>query len=164
MSILCRKTYKLRPALNKYGDGDMSNQKEKLKEWIKKYMMLPKELDTNVLDTVKEPLKDLIKLEENGKVRILVDNSSGLTAKDLITLYCIGKAFAKIADCVEDYAVSYRELLECLRLPNGTIAWALKELREENMLIPVEKGLYKINCLKIQDAVKLITGKLDIAF
>jgi hypothetical protein len=98
-------------------------------ERIKKEMISDHE---NAIEKNYELAKRLILLSKSGKVEIL--NKDKLNAKEQISLYLVGKLYAKVASLSTKESVDNTELLHELGMREGTLYPALKSLREEKVI------------------------------
>lgn len=108
----------------------------------------------------KEKVKQLIGITTDGKIIFKMDTTK-LLAKETICLYMIGKVYAKIAGYIDAETVTNKELIEALRLPEGTIGYTLKELRDEKLIIAEKTGVHHISHDKIGAVVDNILKKAE---
>jgi len=130
---------------------------EELKKWVKE------ELTVTEIDTIaknKEKVKQLIGITADGRIIFKVDTSR-LLAKEIICLYMIGKVYAQIVGYVDTESVTNKELIEALRLPEGTIGYSLKELRDERLIIAERTGVHHVSHDKIGDVLDNILKKFQ---
>lgn len=118
---------------------------EELKKWVKEELTVT---EVNELARYKEKVKELIGITSDGMIVFKVD-STKLSAKEIICLYMIGKVYAHVAGYVDEESVTNRELIEALNLPEGTIGYALKELRDRKIIIAEKAGIHRILYNKI---------------
>jgi len=118
---------------------------EELKKWIKE------ELTVSPVDDLvnsKDKVKEVLGISSDGKIVFKV-NLAKLTARETISLYMIGKVYAKVAGYVDTEAVTNKELIEELKLPEGTIGYTLKELQDERIIVAEKAGIHRILYAKI---------------
>jgi len=130
---------------------------EDLRKWVKEELTVT-EMDN--LAKNKEKVKQLIGITTDGRIVFKVDTSNFL-AKEVICLYMIGKAYALVAGYVEIETVTNKELIEALRLPEGTIAYTLKDLRDEKLIIAERTGIHHISHDKIGAVIDNILKKIQ---
>lgn len=128
---------------------------EDLKKWVKEELTVT-EIDT--LAKNKEKVKQLIGVTNDGRIIFKVDTSR-LLAKEIICLHMIGKAYAQIAGYTDTEAVTNKELIETLRLPEGTIGYTLKELRDEKVIVSEKTGVHHISHDKVEIVIDSILKK-----
>ena len=87
---------------------------------------------SNTLENSFEIAKQFIRVTRSGSVSII--GESDVSAKDMITLYLIGKLYAAEAELSDYNAVESAELESELRLASGTIKSALKRLRDNHII------------------------------
>ena len=129
---------------------------EELKKWVKEELTVT---EVNELTRHKEKVKELIGITSDGMVVFKVD-STKLTAKEIICLHIIGKVYAHVAGYVDEESVSNKELIEALNLPEGTIGYALKELRDRKFVIAEKTGIHRILYNKIGGILEDILKKV----
>jgi len=130
---------------------------EGLKKWVKEELTVT-EIET--LAKNKEKVKQLLGITTDGRIIFKID-ASKLLAKETICLYMIGKVYAQIAGYVDTESVTNKELIETLRLPEGTIGYTLKELRDEKLIIAERTGVHRISHDKIEAMLDNILKKIQ---
>jgi len=130
---------------------------EELRKWVKEELTVT-EIDN--LAKNKDKVKQLVGITTDGRIVFKVDASNFL-AKEVICLYMIGKAYALIAGYVETETVTNKELIEALRLPEGTIAYTLKDLRDEKLVIAERTGIHRISHDKIGVVIDNVLKKIQ---
>lgn len=112
---------------------------EELKKWIEEELTV-----SEISDLVKnkDRVKEVIRITKDGKILFNVDLTK-LSAKQIVCLYMIGKVYARVAGYVDTESVSNRELL-ALNMPEGTIGYTLKELRDERTIVAEKAGIHRI--------------------
>jgi len=140
------------------------NDKEGLKEWIERELILSSEKDeiAQALSEVKEDAKQYIRLLKETKGIRLLASTRDLPNKWKIYLYLVGKTFGFVADMFETDQVTNKELEESLKLPEGTIRSELKDLRDEGWIIQIEPGIHRLNYSKLTEAFQLIRGTIKL--
>lgn len=114
-----------------------------LEEWVKRELTIDLESE---LSKHKEKVKSLVKLSPSGEVIV---KNAGLSAKQKVLAYLIGKAYSNFAKYSSDIAVTNRELVNALRLPEGTVKYNLHELRNEGLITAKEEGVHQIKIAEI---------------
>jgi hypothetical protein len=84
--------------------------------------------------------KQFIRITKDGKVDI--PDKEKLTGEEQISLYLIGKLYAKEAGFAATAEVGNKELLDELGIPEGSLFPWLKNLRDGNKIKQVKKGQY----------------------
>jgi len=113
-----------------------------LDNWIREELTVDVE---KILSEYKEKVKNLISLTPSGEVLI---RASGLTAKEKIMVYLIGKTYANIVGYSEATATN-SEIKDTLSLREGTIRNCLFKLRNERLVTAVESGVHRIRIASI---------------
>ena len=136
---------------------NMGSNAKKLKEWIEKELMVSdnREELVSVLNSVKERVKNHLRLSKEGSIT-LRPQARKLQKCLQIYLYLIGKAYGYIADIFDDYDVTNEELEKKLKLPNGTVKYCLKELRDKGWIIPLKPGVHKVDPSRIEEVLDVI--------
>lgn len=101
-----------------------SDNKQALKERILKEMTIDYK---RILESNFDLAKQFIKLTKQGNVEILVKDET--TGKEKILLYLIGKLYSFEAGLSETKEVGNDELMENLKIPQGSLLPWLKSLR-----------------------------------
>jgi predicted transcriptional regulator len=114
-----------------------------LKDWIRQELTVNIE---NELVKYKERVKSLIQLSPSGEIILKQTN---LSAKQKILTYIIGKVYSNFAQYSSDDSVTNQELSAALSIPDGTVKYYLHELRNEGLIIPLEKGVHKLRITQI---------------
>ena len=133
------------------------NKLEELKKWVKEELTVT---EINNLGKNKEKVKQLLGITADGRIVFKIDLSK-LLAKEVISLYMIGKVYAQIAGYVETETVTNKELIEALRFPEGTIGYTLKELRDDKIIIAEKTGVHRISNDKIGVVLDSIFKKIQ---
>lgn len=116
---------------------------------------------TNALERNFNLAKKFVEISQEGKVNVLLKSHSEIDAKDSLTLYMVGKLYAKEAELCESEAVSNDELAEELGLPGGTVRRALVELRNERKITQAKRGLHSIKTNLLERILNDIALKVD---
>ena len=91
--------------------------------------------------------KQFIRITQDGKVDIA--EKEKLTGEEQISLYLIGKLYAKEAGFAATEEVGSKELLDELGIPEGSLFPWLKNLRDGNKIKQVKKGQYAYHIIPI---------------
>lgn len=111
-----------------------SDDKISLKERILREMTIDYK---QILEKNFDNLKRLIRLTKQGNVQILV--KSEITGKEEILLYLIGKLYSFEAGLSDTKEVENKELMEALKIPEGSFWPWLKSLRDEKLVNQTKK-------------------------
>jgi len=105
--------------------------------------------------------KQFIRITKSGKVDIQFKDK--IKQKEQISLYLIGKLYAKEAGLVTADDVGNNELMSELGLPKGSLLPWIKELRDEKKIILVKRGKYSYHSMSlnyVEKTLKNIEKKL----
>jgi hypothetical protein len=98
--------------------------------------------------------KQLIRITKEGKVDII--HKDKLTGTELISLYLIGKLYAKEAELTTTNEVTNQELLDELGVPKGSLLPWLKELRDGNKLNTASRGRFAYHSIPLNVVEKTL--------
>ena len=130
---------------------------EELEEWVKKELTVTRE---DYLIRNKDKVKKVIGITMNGEVLFKVDVER-LAAREVICLYMIGKVYANLAGYVDTEIVTNKELIETLKMPEGTVKYTLKELRDDKFIVAEKPGFHRIIYNKIGGILETIVKKIE---
>ncbi|MEM2175602.1 MAG: hypothetical protein QXI58_08305 [Candidatus Micrarchaeia archaeon] len=135
----------------------MAQNEYELKKWIEKELIISGGGETlsNILDPIKEDVKNFIRLTKDGNIYLLPATQE-LPKYYQIYLYFIGKAYSYVANLSNSDEVTNKELENNLRLPEGTVKGSLKVLRESDWIFSLKPGLHKLNYSKLNEAFKTL--------
>jgi hypothetical protein len=102
---------------------------------------------TSALEKNFDLAKQFIRITKDGKVDIT--DKEKLTGEEQISLYLIGKLYAKEAGFAATEEVGNKELLDELGIPEGSLFPWLKNLRDGNKIKQVKKGQYAYHVIPI---------------
>ncbi|MCS7137428.1 MAG: hypothetical protein NZ941_03555 [Candidatus Caldarchaeum sp.] len=132
-------------------EGELQN---KLKELI----IDEKELSAALVERAKR----FIRLTRDGKVVFMVPKDK-LTLRSQILLYLMGKRLARELGLVEKDVASIEEVSGAVGAEYFSVAARLKELKDQYMVLAVERGGYTVQLAKLQELLdsveKSITPK-----
>ena len=135
----------------------MTKETKNLKEKILDEMTIE---HTSILEKNFSVAKELIQITTQGKIKIRI--RSGLTNREEIILYLIGKRYAHEAELAESESVGNKELSNELGMPEGSVRGTMKELRDTRVVkrIEVEKNItHSIYLHEIESALEQIKAK-----
>ena len=127
---------------------------EELKKWVQEELTVS---ETSDLVRNRDKVKKAIRITIDGRIIFNVD-LTGLSAKQIVSLYMIGKVYANVAGYVDTETVSNRELSEELRMPGGTIGFVLMELRNERTIVAEKAGVHRILYSEIEQVLDSVLG------
>jgi hypothetical protein len=128
---------------------------DELKKWIENELTL--EDTSQVLDQVKDKVKQLIRLTKDGNFMPI---PSGLTDKDICYLYFVARAYSLKAGYVESDEVKNEDLKVSLKKINpASIDTYIAEMRNDGLIEQVRIGVHKINYLKMPSGLEEILSK-----
>ena len=116
---------------------------------------------SNALERNFDLAKQLLRVTKEGKVSVLFKDK--LTGEEQITLYLIGKLYAKEAGFIEKQEVDNKELMEELSMPKGSLLPGLKNLRYKKKVKQIKIGrnvLHTIPVNLVEKNLKDIGNKL----
>ncbi|MDW7977380.1 MAG: hypothetical protein RMH74_01090 [Candidatus Caldarchaeum sp.] len=132
-------------------EGELQN---KLKELI----IDEKELSAALVERAKR----FIRLTRDGKVVFMVPKDK-LPLRSQILLYLMGKRLARELGLVEKDVASIEEVSGAVGAEYFSVAARLKELKDQYMVLAVERGGYTVQLAKLQELLdsveKSITPK-----
>lgn len=131
---------------------DIVTQKDKSdrEELIKQLYIIDEE---EIFDKYIKEFRKWIALTKHGKV-ILEQTTTNLPQKLRVLLYIIGKKIAFEAKLVKEDIVTTEELSSELDLSGKVVSARASELKKENMIKEVNKGIYQLN---IKNLDKILT-------
>ena len=142
-----------------YVNGDIVTQQDELREKILKEM---KADYSDALDRNFPLAKEMIRVTADGKVDVVVKDN--LTGPDKVALYLIGKRYAHRALLANSEFVKNNELKSELGIKEGSLLPWLKELRDNNMLVPGPKegreSTQAIALNVVESVLKRINGRM----
>lgn len=100
--------------------------------------------------------KQFIRITKDGRVDLMSKDS--FTGKEQILLYLIGKLYAKEAGLSVTDAVSNKELMDELGIPEGSVLPWLKDLRDKKKINSIKKGKYTHHSIQINVVEKTLMG------
>ena len=106
--------------------------------------------------------KQLIRITKDGKIDVLYKDR--LTGKESISLYLIGKLYAKEADLTTTKDAGNNELMDELGVPKGSILPWIKELRDDNRIKTISKGRFTYHTIApnvVERSLKEIIKKIN---
>jgi len=109
---------------------------------------------SNALEKNFDLAKQFIRITKEGKVDIL--HKDMLNGTELISLYLIGKLYAKEAGFSATDDVGNSELLDELGIPKGSLLPWLKELRDANKIKPIKKGRFTHHSISVNVVEKTL--------
>jgi hypothetical protein len=133
----------------------MSNLKEKILSEMK--VDYSDSLDRNF-----DLAKNFIEITNEGKIHVKIKNNENIEAKDIISLYLIGKIYAKEVELSENENATNEELASELGMPDGTVRTALKRLRDSNKIKQIEPGVHNIPINIIEKTLKEIQERISL--
>ena len=129
---------------------------------IKKKIIEEMTIDySNALEKNFDLAKQFIRITKDGKVDI--PSKDKLVGTEQISLYLIGKLYAKEAGFIATNEVGTKELLEELGVPEGSLYPWLKELYDAKKIKRVKKGrsaYYIISVNLVEKSLKDIENKI----
>ena len=102
--------------------------------------------------------KQFMRITKEGKVDILAKDK--LSGKEQISLYMIGRLYAKEAGFSATDDVGNKELMNELGIPKGSLLPWLKQLRDENKIKPIKSGKYTHHIIAL-NMVENILRKIE---
>lgn len=112
----------------------------------------------NALEKNFDLAKQLIRITKDGKIDILFKDK--LTGKESISLYLIGKLYAKEAELTPTNDAGNKELMDELGVPRGSVLPWLKELRDENKIKTITKGKFAYHTIALNVVEKTLKETL----
>lgn len=106
--------------------------------------------------------KQFIRITKDGKVDVLVKDK--VTGPEAILLYLIGKLYAKEAELTPTDDAGYKELMNELGIPGGSLGRWLKDHRDANKITQVSKGKYTYHAVAlnvVEKTLKSIEKKIS---
>lgn len=103
--------------------------------------------------------KQLIRITKDGKIDVLFKDK--LTGKENISLYLIGKLYAKEAELVPTDDAGNNELMDELGVPKGSLLPWLKELRDGHKIKTITKGKYTYHAIALNIVEKTLKDILE---
>jgi len=116
---------------------------------------------SNALEKNFELAKQLLRITKEGKVTVLFKDK--LNGEEQISLYFIGKLYAKEAGFIEKHEVDNKELLDELGIPKGSLLPWLNNLRDNKKAKQIKVGrnvLHAIPVNLVEKTLKDIGKKL----
>jgi hypothetical protein len=98
--------------------------------------------------------KQFMRITKEGKVDILAKDK--LSGKEQISLYLIGRLYAKEAGFSATDDVGNKELMNELGIPKGSLLPWLKQLRDENKIKPIKSGKYTHHIIALNMVEKIL--------
>lgn len=96
----------------------------------------------------------MFRLSKEGKVEVL--NKGSLNGSDVITLYLIGKLYAKEAGLTDSEAVSSKEFLDEIGILENSLWPWLKELRDDGVIKQLRVGRFRHHYIPINHVEKYL--------
>src|SRR2546427_8183600 len=106
---------------------------------------------SSILHEHRENARSIASLREDGKVTV---KNYGGPAKSQILSYLLGAAYSKVGNIREDDGVDNQELIEELKMNEGTARRTLKELRDEGLIVQKKEGLHRVEYKKLPQNLK----------
>lgn len=134
------------------------NEEKSLKERINEEMTVNY---ANALEKNFDLAKQFVRITREGKVD--VRNKDKLTGTENISLYLIGKLYAKEAGLASTETVGNKELTQELGIKMGSLLPWLKSLRDSNVITVVRTGKTVEHTIKVnlvEQILKDIRNKL----
>lgn len=103
--------------------------------------------------------KQLIRITKDGKIDVLFKDK--LTGTENISLYLIGKLYAKEAELTPTNDAGNKELMDELGVPRGSVLPWLKDLRDENKIKTITKGKYTYHTIALNVVEKTLKETLN---
>lgn len=103
--------------------------------------------------------KQLIRITKDGKIDVLFKDK--LTGTENISLYLIGKLYAKEAELTPINDAGNKELMDELGVPRGSVLPWLKDLRDENKIKTITKGKYTYHTIALNVVEKTLKEILN---
>ncbi len=109
---------------------------------------------SNSLERNFDLAKQFMRITKEGKVDIL--NKDKLSGKEQISLYLIGRLYAKEAGFSATDDVGNSELMNELGIPKGSLLPWLKELRDANKIKPIKRGKFTHHTIAVNMVEKIL--------
>lgn len=106
-----------------------------------------------------ELAKQLIRITKDGKIDVLFKDK--LTGTENISLYLIGKLYAKEAELTPTNDAGNKELMDELGVPRGSVLPWLKDLRDETKIKTITKGKYTYHTIALNVVEKTLKEILN---
>jgi len=106
-----------------------------------------------------ELAKQLIRITKDGKIDVLFKDK--LTGTENISLYLIGKLYAKEAELTPTNDAGNKELMDELGVPRGSVLPWLKDLRDANKIKTITKGKYTYHTIALNVVEKTLKEILN---
>ena len=106
-----------------------------------------------------ELAKQLIRITTDGKIDVLFKDK--LTGTENISLYLIGKLYAKEAELTPTNDAGNKELMDELGVPRGSVLPWLKDLRDETKIKTITKGKYTYHTIALNVVEKTLKEILN---
>jgi len=103
--------------------------------------------------------KQLIRITKDGKIDVLFKDK--LTGTENISLYLIGKLYAKEAELTPTNDAGNKELMDELGVPRGSVLPWLKDLRDANKIKTITKGKYTYHTIALNVVEKTLKEILN---
>ncbi len=113
----------------------------------------------NTLEKNFDLAKQFIRVTPEGRVDVLMRDK--LTGEDKISLYFIGKLYAKEVGHAATDHVTYKELAEELGIGMGSLMPWVKGLRDKKIIKAVKDGVHTMSVGLVEQTLKKIHKKLD---
>lgn len=130
----------------------MDSNEKSLKERILSEMTIDQK---SVLDSNFNKAKNIIGIREDETIEVRFKEK--MTGPVQISMYLIGKLYAKEAGITEDEYVSNKELMDNLGIGEGSIYPWLKELRENKTIIQKKRDKISIHSIMKNRIEKILT-------
>lgn len=103
--------------------------------------------------------RQFIRITKDGKVEVL--HKEKVNGIEQISLYLIGKLYAKEAGLAATDDVSNKELMDELGIPRGSLLPWQKQLRERNRIKQIKKGKKNVNHVIVTNMVEKVLKDLE---
>ncbi|MDW8084260.1 MAG: hypothetical protein RMI49_03580 [Candidatus Caldarchaeum sp.] len=124
---------------------------EKIREKLKELLVDEQEISATLIDRVKR----FVRLTKDGKV-IFMTAKDKLPLRSQIMLYLAGKRFAKELGLIETDVSSIEEISASLSADYFVVAARLKELKDQQMVLAVERGGYTVQLAKLNEILDAV--------
>ena len=121
-------------------------------------LVINETLEKEYLDKYLGLIKKFIRIDREGNIIL---QTLEISDKYKITLYLIGAIYAKYAELRDTEHVTNKELIDNLGMKKGTVEGRLTELRKDNWVVQISRGVHKINIIKLQEIVTKIEENLN---